>query len=157
MSTPSPARGSSRRRIGYAVAWLLAAALAVSVGVLAVNGLGASIRDRGPTVNDAVREAQLNEEREGGASPDPGDARTREEIREDFGVFVVECQGPIATGVRTEPAEGWRTVSYETGPDDDVDAVFARAAESIEIEVFCNRGVPTVADLERKTLPEIDD
>ena len=58
---------------------------------------------------------------------------------------------------RPEPAPGWRIVSYETGPDDDVDAVFAKAAESIEIEVFCNRGIPTVADLERKTLPEGDD
>lgn len=143
--------------MGYALAWVLAAALAVTVGVIAVNGIGASIRDRGPTVNDAVREAQLNEEREGGASPDPDDARSRKDISDEFGVFVVECQGPIAIGVRTEPAAGWRTVSYETGPDDDVDAVFAKAAESIELEVFCNRGVPTIADLERKTLPEPDD
>jgi hypothetical protein len=157
VSTPLPDRGSSRRKVGYAVAWVVAAVLAVTVGVLAVNGLGASIRDRGPTVNDAVREAQLNEEREGGATPNPDDTRSRKDIRDEFGVFVVECQGPIATGVRTEPAAGWRTVSYETGPDDDVDAVFARAAESIELEVFCNRGVPTIADLERKTLPDDDE
>jgi len=157
VSTPSPGRASSRRKVGYAVAWLLAASIAVTVGVVAVNGIGASIRDRGPTVNDAIRQAQLAEQREGSASPDPDDPRSRKEITEDFGVFVVECQGAIATGVRTEPAPEWHTVSYETGPDDDVDAVFAKKAESIEIEVFCNRGVPTVADLERKTLPEIDD
>ena len=157
MSTPSSGDGSARRGVGFAVAWVLAAIVAVSVGLVAVNGLGASIRDRGPTVNDAIHEAQLNEEREGIASADPDDERHSKEIREEFGVFEVECQGPIATGSRPEPAPGWRIVGYETGPDDDVDAVFAKAAESIEIEVFCNRGIPTVADLERKTLPEGDD
>jgi hypothetical protein len=149
--------GSVRRNVGNAVAWVLAAVLAVGVGVVAVNGLGTSIRDRGPTVNQAIREAQLNEEREGKASPDPDDSVLRKEIGDEFGAFVVECQGPIATGVRTELVPGWRTVSYEAGPDDDVDAVFSKAAESIEIEVFCNRGVPTISDLERKTLPELDD
>ncbi len=44
-------------------------------------------------------------------------------------------------------------MSYETGPDDDVDAIFTSGARSIEVEVFCNAGVPTVAEIERKTLP----
>ena len=54
------------------------------------------------------------------------------------------CRGAFALGldVRPDEAAGWRTVSYETGPDDDVDAVFAQRDRSIEIEVFCNLGTP---------------
>ncbi len=82
----------------------------------------------------------------------------RAAITEEFGVFVVECRGVVAYGIAVRPdtAAGWRVVSFERGPDDDVDAVFARQRESIEIEVFCNRGRPTVAELERNTLPDDD-
>lgn len=50
----------------------------------------------------------------------------------------------------------WRIVSYERGPDDDVDAVFGNRLESVDLEVFCNRGEPTVAEIERNTLPDDD-
>ena len=50
------------------------------------------------------------------------------------------------------PAAGWRVISFERGPDDDVDAVFASGRRSVELEVFCNRGEPTLAELETKTL-----
>ena len=49
-------------------------------------------------------------------------------------------------------AAGWRIVSWEKGPDDDVDAVFSDGRNSVDLEVFCNRGRPTVAELERNTL-----
>ena len=82
----------------------------------------------------------------------------RRSIDEEFGSFVVECRGIYAYGVGVVPDEaaGWRVVSFERGPDDDVDAVFTQARRSIDIEVFCNRGQPTVAELERNELPEDD-
>ena len=49
---------------------------------------------------------------------------------------------------------GWRIVSWEKGPDDDVDAVFSDGRNSVDLEVFCNRGRPTLAELERNTLGE---
>ena len=66
------------------------------------------------------------------------------------------CQGAFAIGrdVRPDEAGGWRTISFETGPDDDIDAVFAKRDRSIEIEVFCNLGEPTVGEVERTTLPD---
>ena len=135
--------------------WLLAAALAVTVGVVAVTTVGASMRGRGPLGNEVIRTAELSE---GTARPDPDATRVREVITEEFGEFVVECRGVVAYGIAVRPdtEAGWRVVSYERGPDDDVDAVFARQRESIEIEVFCNRGRPTVAELERNTLPDDD-
>ena len=45
-------------------------------------------------------------------------------------------------------------VSFEGGPDDDVDAVFSNGRRSFDLEVFCNRGEPTVAEIEENTLPD---
>ena len=45
-------------------------------------------------------------------------------------------------------------VSFECGPDDDVDAVFSNGGRSVDLEVFCNQGEPTVGEIEGNTLPE---
>lgn len=142
-----------RRAIGYAAGWLVAAIVAVTVGVLAVTSVGASVRDRGPLTNEVLRQESV----EGSATPTPGATRVRRTIEDEFGSFEVECRGAVAYGVGATPAAGWRTVSYEPGPDDDVDAVFAHRGRSIEIEVYCNQGRPTISDLERKALPDDDD
>ena len=147
-----PEESGHRRSAALAVGWLLAAALAVTVGVVAVTTVGASMRGRGPLGNEVVREdvqaqsVQVDEDL-------PLVERT---FREEFGELVVACQGLYAIGLDARPdrAAGWRVVSYESEPDDDVDAVFADESRSIEIEVYCNRGEPTVGDLERNTLPD---
>ena len=144
------------RRAGFALAWVVAATLAVTIGIVAVTQVGASIRGRGPLgEGEMIRNAELAE---GSASPDPGAERIRTVIEEEFGEFVVECRGAVAYGVEARPdrAAGWRTVSYEPGPDDDVDAVFANRARSIDLEVFCNRGEPTLSEIEFNTLPDDD-
>jgi hypothetical protein len=143
-----------RRALAWTLGWLLAAAASVTVGVVVVTQLGESNRDRGPIGdNELIRQAELTE---GAASPDPGAVVVRRSIEEEFGSFVVECRGVHAYGVEALPdrAAGWRVVSFERGPDDDVDAVFAQARRSIDIEVFCNRGEPTVAEIERNELPD---
>lgn len=142
------------RRVGFALAWVMAATLAITIGIVAVTQVGASIRGRGPLgESEMIRNAEL---REGRASPDPDAERIRDVVEDEFGEFVVECRGAVAYGVAARPdsAAGWRTVSYEPGPDDDVDAVFANKARSIDIEAFCNRGRPTVSEIERNTLPD---
>ncbi|GAB3197189.1 hypothetical protein GCM10027062_08350 [Nocardioides hungaricus] len=141
-----------RRWIGYVAAWLVAAAAAVTAGVLAVTSVGASVRDRGPLGNEVQRVESIG----GSAKPLPGAARATRTIEDDFGTFEVECRGAVAYGLATRANPGWRTVSYEPGPDDDVGAVFARAGGSIEVDVYCNQGRPTVSDIERKTLSDDD-
>ncbi len=141
--------------VGWGVAWTVAAVLAVVIGVVAVSSVGASIRGRGPLGdNEAIRQAELSDRSPSTVAPT--EAAERREIAEEFGVLVVECRGTLAYGVEARPdaAAGWRVVSYERGPDDDVDAVFANRGRSIDIEVFCNRGVPTVAEVELNELPE---
>lgn len=139
------------RAIRYVALWLVAAGLAITVGVVAVTSVGASIRGRGPLGNEAIRTAELDDT-SGAVRVDPDADVVRRSIDDDYGSFVVQCQGTLASGVDTEVRDGWQVVSVEPGPDDDVDAVFVRGQESIEVEVFCNRGEPTLAELERKTL-----
>ena len=148
---------SMRTVVGWTLGWIVAAALSVTVGVVAVTSLGASIRDRGPIGdNELIRQAELAEG--ASAAPDPDAERIRTTVEDEFGGFVVECQGVYAYGIEARPDEaaGWRTVSFERGPDDDVDAVFANAGRSIDLEVFCNRGRPTVAEIEFNELPDED-
>lgn len=129
--------------------WLVVAAVAIAIGVVAVTRVGDTLRDRGP-IGDVVAR---NDGREGRATPDPDQGLVQRTFAEEFGEIDVACQGAFASGLEARPAEGWRTVSFETGADDDIDAVFARADRSIEIEVFCNRGEPTVSEIEQNELP----
>ena len=148
METP----GRPRRPWGFAVAWAVATALAVAVGLLAIDLVGASVRGRGPLGTDV---APAGDAREGIGAVDPGARAVRRSVDGEWGAFVVECRGVYAFGRSAQPdrTEGWRVVSYERGPDDDVDAVFASGRRSVDLEVFCNRGRPTVAEIERNTLP----
>lgn len=140
-----------RRRIGYTFAWLVAVALAITVGVAAVSQVGASIRGRGPVGGEV--DIQAIEDRP--TTPPPGTPARSRTVSGEFGEFVVECRGVYAYGVEARPDEeaGWAVVSYEPGPDDDVDAVFSNAGRSAELEVFCARGEPTVAEIEFNALP----
>ena len=147
--------GDMRRRAGYVAAWLVTAAVAIAVGVFAVSTVGASIEGRGPLGNEVVREPNV-EQRPLEADPD-APLRT-DAVTGDFGSFEVGCRGVVAYGLEVRPnrRDGWDIVSYESGPDDDVDAVFGNRGRSVDIEVFCNQGMPTVGDLERNTLPDDD-
>lgn len=145
-----------RQRVGFVVAWVVAATIAVTMGVAAVTGLGDQIRDRGPLGdNELVRNSGQNTQP---ATPDPEDPLIEETFSDDFGEFVVACQGKFALGIEARPDEaaGWRTISYEPGPDDDIDAVFSNGQRSQELEIYCNLGRPVLAEVENNTIPEDD-
>ena len=130
------------------------AAVSVGIGVVTVTQLGAALTERGPLGNQAAR----SDLREGSARPNPDAPLVRRTFTEEFGEIDVACQGPYALGVDVRPdeANGWRTISFETGPDDDIDAVIAQQDLSVEIEVFCNLGKPTISEVERNTLRDRD-
>lgn len=145
-----------RQRAGFALLWVVAAVVTVTVGVAAVTGLGDQIRDRGPLGdNEMVREAG---QRTGPATPNPSDPEVEETFTGDFGEITVACQGMYAIGVEARPDEaaGWRTVSYEPGPDDDIDAVFSNGRRTQELEIYCNQGRPVLAEIENNTIPDED-
>lgn len=148
---------ASRRTLTrYAAAWLVATSAAVATGVLAVGLVGGQLRDRGPLGNEAARQAELAE---GSAVPRADAEVVTQRFAWDFGRVEATCQGAVAsiTDVTAARAAGWRTVSFEPGPDDDVDVVFSSGARSVDLELFCNRGRPTVSELERNTLPDGED
>jgi hypothetical protein len=148
-------RDSVRRRSGLGIAWLVAAVVAVIVGVTAVTRLGDQLSDRGPLGNqELIRKA----EPAAPARPDPDDPLIEGTFEDDFGSFVVACQGKFAIGVEARPDEGagWRTISYEPGPDDDIDAVFSNGRRSQELEIYCNLGRPVLSELENNTIPDDD-
>lgn len=127
------------------------------MGVAAVSGLGDQIRDRGPLGNqDLIREADLDSE--GQASPDADEPRIEKTFADDFGAFVVAFQGKYALGLAARPdrSAGWRTISYQPGPDDDIDAVLSNGRRSQELEVYCNLGRPVLSEVENNTIPEAD-
>lgn len=136
--------------MGLVAVWIAVAAVAVTIGVLAVTRVGATLSDRGPLGNEAAR----NDVREGRATPDPSQTLVERTFVEEFGEIDVACQGAFAQGLDARPATGWRTVSFESASDDDIDGVFAKGERSIEIEVFCNRGEPTISEIEQNTLPD---
>ena len=92
------------------------------------------------------------------AVPSPQGPAVGDEVSGEWGTFVVECRDTYAYGVAARPdrAAGWRVVSWEKGPDDDVDAVFSDGRNSVDLEVFCNRGRPALAEIERNTLGDDD-
>ena len=63
-----------------------------------------------------------------------------------LGLWAAATAVAVLVGVRPDKAAGWRIVSWEKGPDDDVDAVFSDGRNSVDLEVFCNRGRPTLAE-----------
>jgi len=140
------------RIAGFGAAWLLSVMAAVAVALFAVNNVGDSLTGRGPMGDEVDRTGTVLTPEEQMA----GKEEVRDTIDGEFGTFLVGCRGAYALGLDADPAPGWRVVSYEPGPDDDVDAVFSTGSTSIDLEVFCNLGRPEVAELERNQLPDAD-
>ncbi len=142
--------GPTRRRLLLVGLWAAVTAVAVLAGVFAISTVGATIRDRGPVGDEVARDTSVQPT----DVPSPEGPAVRDEVAGEWGAFVVECRDTWAHGVAARPdrAAGWRVVSWEKGPDDDVDAVFSDGRNSVDLEVFCNRGRPTLAELERNTL-----
>jgi hypothetical protein len=139
-----------RRRTLLVALWAATTAVAVMVGIFAVSTVGATIRDRGPVGDEVVRDPAATSV----PTPSQEEPGVRDEVSGEWGAFVVECRDTWAYGVAARPdrVAGWRVVSWEKGPDDDVDAVFSDGRNSVDLEVYCNRGRPTLAELERNTL-----
>ena len=144
-----------KRALLYLGIWLGAVAVATGIALAAIGAVGDAARGRGPIGAEVTPLQDSDPDPEEIPSDLPG--RTRD-IKGEYGTFRVSCEGPYAAGIRVEvnKAAGWSVLSYEKGPDDDVDAVFTQPGRSVEVEVYCNQGVPTVGDVERATFIDED-
>lgn len=132
----------------YVLSWAVAVVLATAVGLAAVSTVGDALRGRGP-LGGEVRPSERR------PLLDTDAVVVSRDISGDFGTFVVSCQGVYAIGqqARADTTDGWRVVRFETGPDNDLDAVFSSRHTQVDLEVFCNDGEPTVGEIERSQLP----
>lgn len=128
--------------------WAAALVLFTGIGLVAVGSVGDAARGSGP-LGAAVIRVDAPVPPTVPATPPPGLAEVRDELVHDFGTFTVGCHGPYAVGIGAKAAPGWQAVRFEPGPDDDVEVVFASDTELVELEAFCNRGRPEVAELDR--------
>ena len=144
-----------KRALLYLGIWLGAVAVATGIALAAIGAVGDAARGRGPIGAEVTPLQDSDPDPEEIPSDLPG--RTRD-IKGEYGTFRVSCEGPYAAGIRVEAnkAAGWSVLSYEKGPDDDGDAVFTQPGRSVEVEVYCNQGVPTVGDVERATFIDED-
>lgn len=135
-------------RLALTATWLVAVVLATGLGLLAVNSVGDAASGRGPLGPDPLVIGSPSRPT-APATPRPGGSEVTREFRYEFGTFSVACNGPFVRVISTDPATGWKTVRFEPGPDDDVDIVFSNAEFIVETEVFCNRGMPDLSELDR--------
>jgi hypothetical protein len=140
------------RPVGFAVGWLVATCVAVVIGLAVVTTLGGSLHGRGPLGDGSAAEQPPAGPPAASdlASASPGERRT---FDGGYGRLAVGCQGPYATILERQAAPGWRVLSVELGPDDDVEAVFGTSRRTVELEVFCDAGRPALAELERNEVP----
>ncbi len=139
----------------FVLGWVVAAVLAVTVGVMTIVLLSSSMRERGAigsTDVGGLEGTSGTATRETAGAPvttaAPAADLVSDVVRGEWGEFEVACDGASASTVAVRPAQGWRVTSHEAGPDDDVDAVLVKGATEVEVSVFCNRGRPTVDEIE---------
>lgn len=136
--------------LALAVTWLVAVVLSTGIGLLAVNSVGDAASNRGPLGPDTL---VVERPVRGSAAPTAvaGGTEVVKEFRYEFGSFTVACTGPFVRYLDAEAERGWTLDSYKPGPDDDVEIVFGGRDQIVEVELFCNRGVPDQAELNRQT------
>ncbi|MFT4288332.1 hypothetical protein [Nocardioides sp.] len=141
---------STKRVVLLVIGWLAAVVLAVTIGVATVSAVDASMRGRGPIGDEVIRSSSSVTP---SATVDT-DRLVTDVVKGDYGEFEVGCSGAFAVSIEARPAPGWQLLSHDPGPDDDVDATFTDGTRKAEVEVFCNQGKPTLAELEYDELAE---
>jgi hypothetical protein len=139
-----------RRTSWYFVGWLAAVVVATIVGLLVVRTVGDTVRAGRPLGQDFDK--AIEAAASPATSPSPATRVVEAELTGEYGIFQVSCQGPFARGISVSAAPGWKAVSFERGPEADVDASFIGSSQLIEVEAFCNAGIPQVAEIERTDL-----
>lgn len=126
-----------RPRMVLAVVWLIATAVATTVGFTATHTVGDVIGGTGPVGAEYRPVSEPPSEHLTGS----GSART-ETFHFEVGRLTVRCEGHLTSLVAKRPAPGWRVTDSESGPDEDVDVSFTGGGTTTRIEVYCNEGTP---------------
>jgi hypothetical protein len=133
----------------FAVAgWLVAATVATLTGLAAVRVIGEGITGTAAaTLSQREVEEQL-------ASAPPAVSRSPQPsasqgsgtvLASAAGTIVASCEDGLVTLLSWAPAQGYRVVEADPGPDDEVEVEFARGNDVVEVRVVCTAGEPTIS------------
>jgi len=128
------------------VGWLVAAAVATAVGVVAVRAIGSGIAgDTVRPMSDRQVHAALAS---GSPRPAPsaagGSGGTVTPVSTAGGDLTVRCVGDQATVLSWTPAQGYRADDIERGPsDDDAGLKFESENREIKVKLSCAHGIAT--------------
>jgi hypothetical protein len=126
--------------------WLVAAAVAIAVGVVAVRAIGSGIAGdtTRPLSDQQVRRALAT------ATPVPTSSAAGTgggpvtALSTAGGDLTVRCAGDQATLLSWTPAQGYRADDVERGPsDDDAGLKFESDRREIKVKLTCAHGVAT--------------
>jgi serine/threonine-protein kinase len=139
-------------------AWVLGAAIAVAVGMLAL-----SLIDTGPAINsepvapqaeaqnlpvpptqspDPTPLATVASGRSAGASTSAAPTTTQRQITTVGGTVTARCTGAVVYLVSWSPTTGYRVGRVHRGPTDEATVAFVSSSATLTVEIHCAGGVP---------------
>ncbi|MFV2019725.1 septum formation initiator [Micromonospora sp. LOL_023] len=80
----------------------------------------------------------------GGPEPSPTATATRQVAATPGGTVVAQCADGLASLVSWAPAQGYRAIDGDRGPDDDAEVSFQGPAGEYEVTVGCVAGRPEI-------------
>ncbi|GAB1820341.1 hypothetical protein [Herbidospora sp. RD11066] len=135
------------RRLVFAVAgWLVAALAATVAGLVVIGSFGGAFRGPGDQALSAEavrRELALPPPPVTSMTPRPSAAATASRVEStEGGTLVVSCTAGRAQLTSWTPAQGWQTDDVEPGPAGRTKVKFESGDREIEIETHCEGDVP---------------
>lgn len=131
--------------------WFAAAAVATTVGVVAVSAIGTDIvgETARPLTHDEVTRALATAEPAETASPTtpaasasrlPGGSKV---LGTPGGTVVARCANGLVTLVSWSPGQGYRSDDVHAGSDHEASLKFESDRREVRVRVDCRGGVPT--------------
>jgi hypothetical protein len=138
----------SRPTLLAVAGWLVAATVATVTGLAAVRVIGEGI-----TGTAAATLSQSEVEEQLASAPPPPSVSPQASASQGSGTVlgsaagtvVASCEDGLVTLLSWAPAQGYRVVEADRGPDDEAEVEFARGSDVVEVRVVCTAGEPTIS------------
>jgi hypothetical protein len=139
------------RRSIAVLGWLAAVVVATLAGLGAIRlvgddltGTNAGVRSQAEVARElaAATGAPTTRPTATGPTPTPADDARRGTFAVRGGSAVARCAGDLVTLESWSPAQDYRVVDVDQGPDDDAEVKFQGPGGHFEIKVECHGGRP---------------
>lgn len=146
----------SRGRMWLAAAgWLVAAAAATTVGVVAVGAVGSSVvgTSTKPLSQQQIDRALASSSQAPSppptSSPPAGPGGITRALTTQGGTLIARCLAGQATLVSWSPAQGYQAENIQAGPTATATLTFETENREIQVRVTCPAGIPTARTITR--------